>query len=192
MTSPSPNEPPAEVPLPQRRTVALGWGLACAAVAGGVWLLGFLLVDYRLPLYNATVAVQYDKPLFIALTGGIGGLLGGLLVALPYAASDTSPRVLILGGAGTGIVGGALVLKVVVLCGEWLNPLASSTIFWCFVGFLAGLGAYRLSATTAHETRADEFSWQQLREWLFVRLLPLLALVAFLLHTYFVIDATRY
>jgi hypothetical protein len=161
-----------------------------------VWLFGFLAVDYRLPLHNAKVALQFQTaPFVIAIAGGLGGLLGGLLVALPYPASDKSPRVLILGGVATGALGGGFALPAVVLCGEWLSPLASSTLFWCLVGFLAGLGAHRLSAATVRRTESGDKSSEEVihpNEWVRVRLLPLLAVVGFLFYVYLVMAATRY
>lgn len=127
----------------------------------------------------------------IAIAGGIGGLLGGLLVALPYAAWDKSPRPLVLGGAATGVIGGALTLPAVVLCGAWLSPLVSSTLFWCLVGFLAGLIAQHLSVATAQKSEVIEVG-EQMPSWIFVRLLPLLAVVTFLLWVFLVQRSIRY
>lgn len=194
---PPDSEPSATEARPKRSVLAaLGWGLACAACASGVWVVGFLLEDYHLPLAKAERAVELRSPLVvIAIAGSIGGLLGGLLVAFPYPVSDKTPRVLILGGTATGAIGGALALPAMILFGRWLNPLASSTLFWCFVGFLAGLGAHRLSvAAVRRAEQADKHTEEEADpgRWVLVRALPLLAVVAFLIHIILVMTTTRY
>jgi hypothetical protein len=185
---------------------ALGWGVACALCAGGVWLAGFLMLDVRIELPNYELLRRLpDAAIVIAVTGALGGVFGGLYGGLIYEASDPTPRVLVLGGAVVGAVGGALTIPTVILCREVVNPLTSSTLLWCAIGYFTGRIAYRLSLwwskPAVPSVPDDEDDWAAPRhgrerngaqEWVRVRLLPVLAMATVGFSVLFTILSTRY
>jgi hypothetical protein len=139
----------------------------------------------------------------VAIAGAFGGSLGGLLVGLLYKASDNAPRALILGGIVTGVIGGGLTVPTMALCWKWIDPFVSSTLLWCFVGFVAGWGAYRLSlwmsepSAPAHDVERDTSPEPARKpasvlDWLTVRLLPALLLLGCVLSQLCVLLTTRY
>jgi hypothetical protein len=188
-------EPPDETPK-ARTLAALGWGLACAACAGGVSLDVFLMTGGRIELPNA--ALKYRLPdiaVAIALAGAFGGVLGAALVGLMYPPAHRTPRLLARIGVLTGTFGGALTVPAIILCRDWISPLASSTLLWCLVGFVAGLRAHRLSLRSTeplseeggHGPYAPRFS-----DWVVVRLFPALALLGLVCWVIITVRTTRY
>ncbi len=195
------SEPPPKEP--RSAFVALGWGLACAACAGGVWVGGFLILDERIELTNGELKYRFPTAaILIAFAGAFGAVLGALLVGLLYAASTKTPKVLALGGSLMGIVGGVFTIPTVIVCREWVSPLASSAILWTFIGFFAGLRAYRLSQwrpePSKREAEGEEPTdqlgarYQQVRAWIIIRLLPLLAILGLTVCQWLTILTTRY
>jgi hypothetical protein len=159
-----------------------------------VWLAGFILTGERIRV------ISIDSVPVIAVAGALGGLLGGLFIGLSYEPSDPTPRILVIGGAATGALGGSFTLPTVSLCLEWIDPLTSSTLLWCIVGFCAGVSAYRWSSRTPEPSaQVDAYDWdaepapasEGNRSWGLVRLLPFLAtLLAVLI--FLAIITTRY
>jgi hypothetical protein len=133
---------------------ALLWGLAGAACAGGAWasalaaaqsLLGdsfFLAADTRGAIGRA---------LLHASLGGVYGLLAGAVVGALRGKGRRASAALALGcdGAAFGASGGALSVLAVVAAQSRLHPLASSSLAWAAVGFVAALLAYFQSRSRA-------------------------------------------
>jgi hypothetical protein len=198
---PQPDTEPPPQELWSART-ALGWGVACALCAGGVWLAGFLVLGVRIELPN--IELQHRLPnaaIAIAFLGALGGVFGGLFVGLIYDAADPTPRVLVLGGAAVGALGGTVTIPTVILCREVISPLASSTLLWCAVGYGTGRIAYRLSLRKSNSPPGDEDEWvaqmsarerNKTAEWVYVRLLPVLALLGWGCCVFFTLLTTRY
>ena len=154
--SSSPEEAEPLIPKPRSRRMALLWATTCACCAGGVWLDGFLLTGFRIEIANAEMLrrLPISVPV-IVFCAVMGAVYGSLIIGLTNHPASSVPLLLGMGGAVTGTIGGALTVPTVILCREWLSPLASSTLLWCAVGFCAGLVAYRFADTPGQRFQVD-------------------------------------
>lgn len=148
MSSP-PQAPAGRVP---HRFASLGWGLACAACAGGVLSALFWLLNVQ-----AETAYELRKRLpwavlLLLTAGALGGSLGAALVSVRYPPTHPTPEALTRIGLVTGCLGGLVTFPAVLVCDGWLGPLASARLLWCIIGFVTGVQAHRLVVRLPPET----------------------------------------
>ena len=90
---------------------SLGETSALAIIIGGILLIVFRIIDWRIPLtYLGTVAVFSlalgDDPIFHLLAGGL--MLGAFFMATDYVTSPITPKGRIIFGIGCGVVTAAI------------------------------------------------------------------------------------
>lgn len=175
--------------------VALGWGAAAAALAGGAWVVGVVAVFGWLKFAPAPNPADLSgRVVEIALLLGGGLAFAGAVVgaAVGFARGrgcrGATAAILATGGALFGAIGGSGCAMVADLLGPATPPLLSSAFVWALAGFLFGFAAFQWSSWLAARREENEDAAPNRRrvEWMLrdrrrvrfaavVRVLPVLA-----------------